>query len=150
VSRPALGPTQPPVQGVPGRTFPRAKARLGCDADNSPHLVPRSWMSRSYSSSPPLRLRKCVVELLYLHITNKCPLGLSYLFRLELFHTILLNSSTLTSSRCVFEEKYLPNLKEFIFHNLVTTLTYYQRLHNRNKYVATKGQGQELTERWFN
>jgi hypothetical protein len=28
------------------------KARPGRDANHSPHLVPRSWMSRSYTSSP--------------------------------------------------------------------------------------------------
>jgi hypothetical protein len=32
------------------------KARPGRDADHSPPLVPRSWMSRSYTSSPPKRL----------------------------------------------------------------------------------------------
>jgi hypothetical protein len=36
-----------------GCPFPRAKARLGRDADRSPHLVLRSRMSRSYTSSPP-------------------------------------------------------------------------------------------------
>jgi hypothetical protein len=35
VSRPALGPTQPPVQGAPG-SFPGAKTRRGRDADHSP------------------------------------------------------------------------------------------------------------------
>jgi hypothetical protein len=39
-----------------GGPFPRGKARPGRDADHSPHLVPRSWMSRSYISSPPKRL----------------------------------------------------------------------------------------------
>jgi hypothetical protein len=45
VSRPALRPTQLPIQWRPGR-----------DADHSLHLVPRSRMSRSYISSPPWRL----------------------------------------------------------------------------------------------
>jgi hypothetical protein len=36
VSRPALWPTQPPVQWVPGVLSPRAKARPGRDADHSP------------------------------------------------------------------------------------------------------------------
>jgi hypothetical protein len=33
--------------------FPGAKARPGRDADHSPHLVQRSRISRSYTSSPP-------------------------------------------------------------------------------------------------
>jgi hypothetical protein len=36
VSRPALGPTQPPVQWVPGILTPGVKTRLGRDADHSP------------------------------------------------------------------------------------------------------------------
>jgi hypothetical protein len=38
-------------------SFPGGKARPGRDADHSPHLLPRSEMSRSYTSSPPKRLR---------------------------------------------------------------------------------------------
>jgi hypothetical protein len=53
VSRPALGPTQPPVLCVPGVLSPGVKARPGRDTDHSPTSVPRSRMSRSYTSFPP-------------------------------------------------------------------------------------------------
>jgi len=53
VSRPALGPTQPPVQWVPGVLSPGVKRGRGVTLTTHPHLVPRSWMSRSYTSSPP-------------------------------------------------------------------------------------------------
>jgi hypothetical protein len=71
VSRPALGSTQPPVQWVPGVLSPGVKARPGRDADHSLHLVPRSWMSRSYTSSPPKRLhgvrRDCFIKRSFSH-----------------------------------------------------------------------------------
>jgi hypothetical protein len=53
VSRPALGPTQPPMQYAQGVLSPGVKRGRGHDADHSPHLVKRSSMSRSYISSPP-------------------------------------------------------------------------------------------------
>jgi hypothetical protein len=53
VSKPALGPTQPPVQWVPGVLSRGVKRGRGVMLTTHPHLVPRSWMSRSYTSSPP-------------------------------------------------------------------------------------------------
>ena len=44
-SRPALGPTQPPVNGY--RVFPGGKVRPGVLLTTHPLLVPRSWKSRA-------------------------------------------------------------------------------------------------------
>jgi hypothetical protein len=45
LSRPALGPTQTPVNGY--RVFPGGNERPGRDADPSPLLMPWSWNSRA-------------------------------------------------------------------------------------------------------
>ena len=50
LSRPTLGPTQPPVNGC--RVFPAAKERPGRDADLSPLLVPWSRKSRAIPLLP--------------------------------------------------------------------------------------------------
>jgi hypothetical protein len=42
VSRPALGPTQPPVQWVPGVLSPGVKRGRGVTLTTHPHLVSRS------------------------------------------------------------------------------------------------------------
>jgi hypothetical protein len=70
VSRPALGPTQPPVQWVSLVLSPEVKRGRGETLTTHPHLAPRSWMSRIYTSPsspspPPLRLHRCVVGLLF-------------------------------------------------------------------------------------
>jgi hypothetical protein len=54
VSTPARGPTQPPVQWVPG-----VKSGRGVTLTIQPHLVPRSRISRSYISFPPKRFVAC-------------------------------------------------------------------------------------------
>jgi hypothetical protein len=57
-----------------GGPFPGGEARRGRDADHSPHLVPRSRMSRSYTSSPTWPLRggsRTALHLLFTrHICN--------------------------------------------------------------------------------
>jgi hypothetical protein len=56
VSRPTLGPTQPPVQWVPWALSPGLKRGRGVTLTTHPYLVPRSG-SRRYTSSLPKRLR---------------------------------------------------------------------------------------------
>jgi hypothetical protein len=57
VSRPALGSTQRPVQWVLWVQSLGLKRGRGVTLTTHPHLMPRLRMSRSYTSSPPRRLR---------------------------------------------------------------------------------------------
>jgi hypothetical protein len=52
-SRPALGPTQPPVQWVSGALSPGVKRGRGVMLTAHPLLVPRLRKNRSCTSSPP-------------------------------------------------------------------------------------------------
>jgi hypothetical protein len=52
-SGPALGPTQPPVQWVPGPISPGVKRGRGVMQTTHPLLVPRLRKSRSYTSCHP-------------------------------------------------------------------------------------------------
>jgi hypothetical protein len=54
VSRPVVGPTQPPIQWVPGILSPGQSA-AGAWRWPLTHLVQRPRMNRSYISSPPKR-----------------------------------------------------------------------------------------------
>jgi hypothetical protein len=60
-TRPALGPTQPPAQRVPGILPPVVKRGRGVTLTTRLHLMPRSRMSRSYTillfpQAPPWRV----------------------------------------------------------------------------------------------
>jgi hypothetical protein len=61
VSRPALGPTQPLLQGVPGTHSPGVK-RLGREGDNSPPTIADVKNEWSYTSAPPIRLHGVVLS----------------------------------------------------------------------------------------
>jgi hypothetical protein len=71
VSRPALWPTQPPVQWVPGVLSPGLKRGRGVTLTTQPHLVPRSRMSRSYTSFLPSAFVVCSETVLALSTHEK-------------------------------------------------------------------------------
>jgi hypothetical protein len=64
VSRPALRPTQPPVQFVPWLLSPEVDRGWGVTLTNHLDLLSRSRMSRTYNTSPPWRLHG-VAGLIY-------------------------------------------------------------------------------------
>jgi hypothetical protein len=86
VSRPTLRPTQPLVQWLPG-----VKRGRSVTLTTHPHPVPRSWMSRSYTSCLLLRLHICVVGLIYIILRGK-PTFINHCALLEL---IYLNSGNI-------------------------------------------------------
>jgi len=60
-SRPALGPTQPPIQWVSGVLFPRIK-RQGRECDHLPPSSAKVNNAWSYTSTPPKRLYGVVLS----------------------------------------------------------------------------------------
>jgi hypothetical protein len=71
VSRPALGSMQPPVQWLPGVLSPGLKRGQGVTLTTHFHLVPRSRMSRSYTSSLPSAFIACIGTALAIVIKDK-------------------------------------------------------------------------------
>jgi len=61
VSRPDLGPTQPPIQWVPGALSLRIK-RQEREDDHSPQSSTEIKNAWSYSSTPPIRLHSLVLS----------------------------------------------------------------------------------------
>jgi hypothetical protein len=76
MSRPALRPTQPRVQWVSGLLSPGLKCGRGVMLSTRPHLVPRSRMRTSYTSSPPCASMLCcgtaLLILVSLHLRCLC------------------------------------------------------------------------------
>jgi hypothetical protein len=60
-SRTALGPTQPPIQWVPGALSLGVKWP-GCEADHSPPSSAEAKNAWSYTSTPPIRLHGVVLS----------------------------------------------------------------------------------------
>jgi hypothetical protein len=58
LSRPALGPTQPPVQWVPGLS-PGVKSGRGVTLTPHPLVVPLVMKEQSYTSTPLMRRTAC-------------------------------------------------------------------------------------------
>jgi hypothetical protein len=69
------GPTQPPVQWVPWVLSPGVKHGQGVTLTIHHYLVLRSWMSRSYTSSPPAPPYMCCGTALPFYTHTKLPLG---------------------------------------------------------------------------
>jgi hypothetical protein len=61
VSRPALGPTQPPIQWVPVAISLGVK-RPGREADHTPPSSAEDMKAWSYTSTPPIRLHGVVLS----------------------------------------------------------------------------------------
>jgi len=61
VSRPVLGPTQPPIQWVPGTLSLEVKWP-GHEADHSPPPHAEVMNAWSYTSNPPVRLHGVVLS----------------------------------------------------------------------------------------
>jgi len=69
-SRPALGPTQPPIQWIPWAFKPGVK-RPGREANHSPPSSAEFKNEYSYTSTPPIHLCGQLIYLyLYRHNTN--------------------------------------------------------------------------------
>jgi hypothetical protein len=72
---------------------PEVKRGRGVTLTTHPHLVPRSWVSRSYTASPPLRIYRCVVGLLYNELIPTWECIVSYWTSINVFKNWLSSTS---------------------------------------------------------
>jgi hypothetical protein len=100
-SRPALGPTQPPVQSVPGALSPGVKRGPGVMLTTHPLLVPRLRKSMSYTSFHP----KCLYGAQRDHFT------ITYEYKTE--NTLQNSKCECLSSWDISMVKILPMLNIF-------------------------------------
>jgi hypothetical protein len=74
VSRPALEPTQHPVQWVPGVLSPGLKLSRSVTLTTDPHLLPRPRISSSYTSFPTSAFMACCETAPALMVETLCGL----------------------------------------------------------------------------
>ena len=103
LSRPALGPTQPPVQRVPGLS--QGKERPGYDADPSPPSSAVVKKEQSYTSTPPMGCTACTQpQCLYkgaLYLFFPCYLHVAKLaFNRQQENSVPLNVHPLYLTKC--------------------------------------------------
>jgi hypothetical protein len=107
VSRPALRPTQAPIQWVPRVLSPGVERDRGVTLTTHPHLVPRSRISSSFTTSPSCRLLgSSGTALLLPSMTRSSNWSLPFMFFDELSEDIYL-----------LHESYMP--RSLWFHNYV-------------------------------
>jgi hypothetical protein len=73
VSRPALRLTDPPVKWVPVFLSSGVKRSRGVTLTTHRHLVPRPWISTSYTSSPPCTSIGVLWDWCTFTAISKCP-----------------------------------------------------------------------------
>jgi hypothetical protein len=131
-SRPALGPTQPPIQWVPGILSLRVK-RPGREAHYS-HLVPKSKNEWSYTSTPQYAFMVwCSVKAqgqLYLYLSKRCINMKIVALKLKYF------ISRFQQNRAVFTK---PTLKRILLNMTQLMRVQFQiKMHIPNTKVTIK------------
>jgi hypothetical protein len=96
-----------------GFPFPGGKARPGCDADHSRHLVQRSRMSRSYTSSPPSAFVACSGTSVYWHLLSTQVYSLPWKQIVGKCKTILMSLCKISNYVSLYFLKYSSHWNTF-------------------------------------